>query len=497
MKIRKTLLLLSISVFFFNSAFSQNGVILMDSLNLKVVKVWGTHEQRGYAYGYLCGAGMSQIINSYVKPIFGTNYTTARNLIIAGNDLAIDARFQMEAQGIIDGMNAAGTNTTGLDATDILVGNCLLDLMGIMGMKSDMGCSSLMSWGDATLGTPLMGKSVIARHLDWQSNNSLLNNQVLLIQQPVETDEQNWAMIGFEGMISALSGFNNSMGTFQHVMDDYTNAGSQHNQHYKPVWFAMRQALELSDYDNDGVCNVQDVEASLLDSPNGFADGYIVSALSENFNVDSLTAVVAELAPQEPRITFRSNSFPDSIPGDNLYTANYQIARNNAMHFCSRYIGITNHIGNGTMIGLQENWNLMRDYSHLTNNVQFMQYSPEEHHLQIALRQSQPAYLCESMVLNTDQLLNTVVGVPDDKALSALSVFPNPVTNYLHIAGLNQIKGLQKLEIIDVLGIIKWSMPGSENINFSNISTSNWNSSVYFIRVYTDEGSTTLRFIKE
>ena len=99
------------------------GVVLLDSLNLKVVKVFGTHQERGYAYGYLVGTDIHQLMNNYIKPIFGSSYATAKNLLTAGNDLNIDPRFVTEAQGIIDGMNAAGSNTSGLDAQDILVGN--------------------------------------------------------------------------------------------------------------------------------------------------------------------------------------------------------------------------------------------------------------------------------------------------------------------------------------------------------------------------------------
>ncbi|MHC1708690.1 MAG: T9SS type A sorting domain-containing protein [Bacteroidales bacterium] len=479
-------------------ARSQNGVVLLDTLNLKVVKVWGTHQQRGYAYGYLCGTGMTQIINNYIKPVFGSQYITARNLVIAGNDLDINSRFTDEAQGIIDGMNASGTNPYGLDATDVLVGNCMLDLMGLLGMKSEMGCSSLMNWGDATVGTPLDGKSVISRHLDWQSNSYLLNNQVVLVQQPSEPDEQNWASIGFEGLCAALSGINNHLATFQHVMDDYSGAASQHNMLYKPVWFAMREALERSDYNNDGACNVQDVRASLADSPNGFAAAYIVSALSENNTVDSLVAMIAEIAPQAPKHSFRYNSLPDSIPGDNLYAANYQIGRSNALHFCSRYNSIKSHLGQGTSINLAENWTLMRDYSHQSNNVQFMQFSPEMNHLQIAVRLGQPAYLCDSLVFNTDVLLNTAVNVPVISAPAFLSVYPNPVKSSLYINGLENLKNVSRIEVFNVTGTLVLSL-NSDWMKSKPllIQMDEFNPGIYIIRITSDDGENTVRFVKE
>jgi hypothetical protein len=495
---RRILLLFAVFLFCISSAMPQNGAILLDSLNLKVVKVWGTHQQRGYAYGYLCGTGMTQIIDNYVKPVLGANYTAARNIILAGTDLEIDTRFQTEAQGIIDGMNAAGTNTSGFDATDVLVGNCLLDLRGLLGMKNDMGCSSLMNWGDATLGTDLDGKSVISRHLDWQSNSVLLNNQIILIQQPSEADEQNWAMIGFEGMISALSGINNHMGTFHHVMDDYAGSASQHNKQYKPVWFAMRQGLERSDYNNDGSCNVQDIRSSLSDSPNGFADAYIVSALSENNTIDSLVALVAEICPASPTHVFRSNSFPDSIPGDNLYTANYQIARNNAMNFCIRYNSIRSHLGNGDSISLAQNWTLMRDFSHLSHNVQFMLYSPEMHQLRVAVRQGQAAYLSNYQDFNSDQLLNNIVGLTEKEEISSLFIYPNPAQNDLYIGGLNGKIWLQKMEIIDIFGRMVYDKQmKTTGMDNHGICITDLIPGAYILRIYTMGSSENLRFIKE
>lgn len=427
------------------------GVVLLDSLNLKVVKVFGTHQERGYAYGYLVGTDIHQLMNNYIKPIFGSSYATAKNLLTAGNDLNIDPRFVTEAQGIIAGMNAAGSNTSGLDAQDILVGNCMLDLMGLLGMKAGMGCSSLMSWGDATNGTPLNGKSVISRHLDWQVNANLINNQVMVIHQPSEPNERPWLFIGFAGMMSVLSGVNADMGVFQHMMDDYTST-AVHNQHFTPIWFAMRDALELNDYNNDGITDVFDLKASLLNSTNGFAEGYLISALARTQGDDERTAMVAELTPSAPTHTFRSNTLPDSIPGDNLYTANWQIARNNAMHFCSRYNGIRNHIGNGTLIGMEENWALLRDWSHLSNNIQFMQFCPEENHLCVSMRSTSSAYLNDSLDFNTDILLNQAVGIAGTTSAGSIRIHPNPAKESLTVSGLSSLIRPERIRIADLQG---------------------------------------------
>ena len=458
-----------------------NGVILFDTLNLKAVKVWGTHQERGYAYGFLLAQDINQMINSYIKPVLGSSYTTARNLVIAGNDLAIDSKYFAEAQGIIDGMNTAGYNPNNLDVTDVMVGNCLLDLMKLLGMKSSMGCSSLMDWGDATATSPLNGKSVISRHLDWTSNATLLNNQLMVVHQPSEPDEQAWIMVGFAGMMSALSGVNATLGTFQHVMDDFTGASS-HTMHYTPVWLAMRDALESSDFNGDGICNVQDVRSSLNASVNGFADGYIISALAASSPVDSNVALVAELTPVAPTHTYRYNAYADSIPGDNLYAANWQIGRNNLMHFCNRYNGIRNHIGAGTSIGLAENWALMRDWSHQSNNIQFIHFAPEANHLQISAKKTFPAYQEDSLVFDLNQLLNQVINISEINTETRIKVFPNPADSEVQIEFPEQTMNICTVKITDFLGRLVFSETLNAGSKSLVISVKNYKPGVYILK---------------
>lgn len=315
---------------------SVNGIIVSDSANIKLVKVWGTHYERGYAYGSLLGDDITDIMLNYLKPSFGIFYGQARNIISNTNDLKFDSIYVTEADALIDGMNNAGTNTANFDYIDILLANSFLDLANLLGSKFGQGCSSLMNWGDATSNTSLAGKSVISRHLDWNTDSYLTSNQVICVHIPSETDEQPWLSIGFSGQISVLSGVNKDFGAFQHMMSDFSGT-CQHGQQYEPIWFTLRKALEKKDFNNDGNHNVQDVKDAILPNINGYAEGYIISALARSTELsDSLIAVVAELSPQYPMITFRNNNYADSIPGDNLYTANNQIARNDAMNFCYR-----------------------------------------------------------------------------------------------------------------------------------------------------------------
>ncbi|RLD74351.1 MAG: hypothetical protein DRI87_01215, partial [Bacteroidetes bacterium] len=192
------------------TAQSGHGIIYADTNNLIVIKVSGTHYERGFAQGELLADRITDIIQNYIIPGFGTEvaYNYIKAIVASGDLFKIDSLYIVEARGMIDGMNAVQNNPLNLDYTDILLANSMLDISGIFQTMEGIECSSLMSWGDATAGTDLDGKSVLTRHLDWVVDEVLIRTQAMVIHIPAETNEQPWAEIGFAGMISVLSGFN-------------------------------------------------------------------------------------------------------------------------------------------------------------------------------------------------------------------------------------------------------------------------------------------------
>ncbi|NOU47998.1 MAG: T9SS type A sorting domain-containing protein [Bacteroidales bacterium] len=475
-----------------------NGAIIGDTNNIKIIKVWGSHYERGFAYGSLLGSEVTVLFNNYLKPQFGSYYINARNLVTEGEDLKFDSIFVVEAQAIIAGMDSSGTNSTGMDYVDLLISNSFLDISKLLGQSSGMGCSCLISWGDATNGTDLDGKSVISRHLDWQVNSNLVNNQIICIHLPSEVDEQGWLSIGFAGMFSVLSGFNQNIGVFQNMMDDF-NGNTSHGKQYEPIWFSLRKSIEDSDYNLDGKNNVQDVRSVLLEQSEGFADGYLISAIAKSTEIqDSLIAMIAEVAPMTPYLTFRYNNFADSIPGDNLYTANYQIARNNAMHFCSRYNSIINNIGDGTNISSTENWELMRDHSHLAHNIQFMQYAPEFDLFKIAVYgNGSPAYQNQPISFTISDLFSEFVDISETPITKqTFSIYPNPVTDILTIKGLDQLENEVIITLHDINGLQLFSETNSSPDANYKLNLDAFPSGFYLLKIQSGERLDTFKLVK-
>ncbi len=475
-------------------AQSSHGIIYADTNNLIVIKVQGTHYERGYAQGELLGSRITDIIQNYIKPGFGSDmaYNYIKAIVASGDLFKIDSVYVVEAKGMIDGMNSNDSNPLELDYADILLANSMLDISGIFETKGGMECSSLMSWGDATAGTDLDGKSVITRHLDWTVYPSLVRNQAMVIQIPSEENEQPWVEIGFAGMISVLSGFNANVGVFQHMMVDNDDHGSQ-TGYYEPIWFTLRRAIEQKDPNQDGANNVMDVAYCIDQQEQGYADGYIVSALARSTEeYDSLVAMVAEIAPTEPYITFRSNSYPDSIPGDNLYTANSQIARNNSMHFCSRYNGIKDNIGDGTSMSIEANRDLMKNYSNLESNYQFMTYAPEMDLFRVSVRDDtiSAGYSNPYVDFTISDMFESLSAVNTNQAENNFKLYPNPADNYVHL----DIKASSYyVQITDMTGRVVVA----KNMNTNTLDISTLQKGVYLLRVFFDNKVLSSALIKQ
>jgi hypothetical protein len=485
----------------FGKSQEVNGIITYSDDQFKVLKVWGTHEERGYAVGYLLADGVDDLFENYLMPAFGDIYDLARILMSTNAHIAIDSIYIYEAMGMADGINASGQMSMEVDHIDVLLANSFLDLQNFstkdLGLEN--GCSSLISWGDATAGTELDGKAVMSRHLDWDDQPVIIRNQVMIIHFPEEEDEQPWALVGFAGQISVLSGFNSSgVGVMQHMLSDEYSSGSI-SQGYEPVWFSMRKAIEMNDYNGDGDNNCLDINAVINENTNGYADSYIVTGIAPSTHEDNdKIATIIELAPSEPYITIRNTEYEDGIPSDNLYAANWTIARNDMLHYCTRYDGIMDNIGTGTLIGKHENWNLMLQYSSACiaggfGNIQFMQYVPEENYFKLAYHQIGGPQACASLPVeyDTNELFEvpTIIDKPSNN--KKLKAYPNPAINELRFYIPGNVKQ-DTFSIVNQAGVevkIGEAFAGENSVDISDLSSGS-----YFI-IFNNSGLRT-RFIK-
>jgi hypothetical protein len=156
--------------------------------------------------------------------------------------------------------------------------------------------------------------------------------------------------------------------------------------------------------------------------------------------------MVAEVANTHPYYSIRNNSYPDNIPGQNLYAANACISRNDALNYCERYTSVVDQMGDGTRMSSKRAWDLMKNHSVLPErNLQFIQFVPELHSLQLGVHQMDGTIASQAHILrfNTIPLFKLPQGLYQDgdemaqpftmnytsTEPVALEVYPNPARN--------------------------------------------------------------------
>lgn len=231
---------------------------------IPVVRVWGTPYEMGYAQGYLLSEAIKATFMEFVMPLVlhqAPIYNTATDLF--ASLYAVPEPYLREAQGLIDGALAAGTDLyvpalgRAIDTRDIHTAGAMADIVGLF------ACSSLIAWSGATADDPALGgDAALVRNLDWFALPSdptvLARATVLVARAPV--DRRRTVSVAFPGFLGCLS-----------CMNDAGVVVVQHQSHpgipllqidfeatYVPINLAVREGLELGDPDGDGDATLED-----------------------------------------------------------------------------------------------------------------------------------------------------------------------------------------------------------------------------------------------
>jgi len=239
----------------------------------KLLQVWGTHYEMGFAHGYLLA---SEIVRTYIDKWIGySSYHSVTPEYYENTYLPwyqekyyIPQEFQDESQGIIDGILAKGVSlyhpALGRDLN-------VMDICAITGAgdDEDFGCSSLSGWGESTTGDDtLQGGFVIARNVDGKVglNMALANASLIIAYSPSDPDEQRFFNVSFVPAFGAYSCIN------EHGVGLCSNSGNHPDTNYIPphsligALLTSRLAIEKVDPDGNGVNDIFDIDSMHIPS---------------------------------------------------------------------------------------------------------------------------------------------------------------------------------------------------------------------------------------
>lgn len=182
----------------------------------RVLTLWGTPRERGYAHGWLLAEsivrGIEHDFDSVLKPFIPAYESVVRRGVVP--KFGFNAREVEEMQGLYDGLVAKlppekrfvkGLDRA-FDLTDIKALNTFGDWYGL-------GCSSLAVWGELTQD----GDTLVGRNFDFPGFYLLVQHQHVVVR-PADGDAAGHVGVSYPGCIGITTGMN-AGGVFVAVHD--------------------------------------------------------------------------------------------------------------------------------------------------------------------------------------------------------------------------------------------------------------------------------------
>jgi hypothetical protein len=189
-----------------------NGFLYTDN-GQRVLHLWGTEYEMGYAHGYLLGEEIMRLLRVHTFPPPGATpvlYEWARGWLLDTFD--IDEAILSEAQGVVDGMLAAGVPAyvdvieRNFDSSDIVVFTGLADIMSAF-------CATLIGWGPATQ-SEFDGRLIAAHNSDFltEEEDPGLPAEATMIfaYSPSVPGAQRYISVASVGYLGLAAGMNES-----------------------------------------------------------------------------------------------------------------------------------------------------------------------------------------------------------------------------------------------------------------------------------------------
>lgn len=182
----------------------------------RVLTLWGSPRERGFAQGYLLAeqivGGLERDFQHLLKPLLPSYEALLKTVVIPR--FAFDAREQAELEGLFAGMQArlpkAKRHLAVLGREIELVD---LKALNTVGDWYGLGCSSLAVWGELSAG----GAPRVGRNFDFPAFSLVLDHQCVVVRGADGTSRGHVG-VSYPGCIGTLTGLSTE-GVFVAVHD--------------------------------------------------------------------------------------------------------------------------------------------------------------------------------------------------------------------------------------------------------------------------------------
>ncbi len=370
---------------------------------VRILRIWGTSTERGYAHGYLLATDIAALLDGYLsRGALGGGVLAYRTVTLPmTRSMQISPAYEAELRGMFAGIesrNGGPANVPSLGRTleydDLVAINCIPDM-------ALFGCSSFAVWKSMTRD----GGTLAGRNLDWRRLDALDGSQIVVVHVPQpEHEHLGWVSITWPGYIGCLTGMNAEGVTVS--MHDVRMGPPAVTTGFTPRGLSLRDAIESA----HAASAVKDIARVLRAR---------VSVVGNNVHVtkpctgESAGSVVFEYDGTLPRtggVTVRA-------PNEGSYQlcTNHYVKRAEPIA-CDRYQTI--HARLVALAAHQETldvdgaWEILRSVvrpsgiaTHLLT-YQSVVFEPNRHRMHVAFsRDGKPAPQCKAVTVNVLGLL--------------------------------------------------------------------------------------------
>jgi isopenicillin-N N-acyltransferase-like protein len=293
---------------------------------IPVLKLWGTPQEQGFAYGQLAGRKIIAAFTGFLESNdLGVDKSEYENTIIPGlGRMLIEPAYEEELRAMLAGIQAATDGNIFIPSLkrdlryeDLVAINCLNDIIR-------MGCSSVAAWGKMTSdGSPLIG-----RNNDWHRIPPAIENQLVVARiPPAESGKLAFVSVAWAGIIGCITGMNEK-GIVLTAHDASGLAPSLRTGFY-PYMLTFRDVIE-STSPGTTIKNVEDILKSRV---SGIGKNLMITIPTGS---DGPAAVVFELDGDLTRGHGFAKRFPSVSESYFICTNHFRI-RKKPSGTCERY----------------------------------------------------------------------------------------------------------------------------------------------------------------